>query len=48
MDRPPAAHLGLMYPSHLAWKPKASTRAEKIHLLGFDPFKHWGSVAWWA
>lgn len=47
MARPPAARLGLMYPSHLEWKPKESTRVEKIELLGFDPFENWGSSAWW-
>ncbi|RSO09921.1 hypothetical protein DMH26_00615 [Streptomyces sp. WAC 05379] len=37
MANPPAAHLALPYPPHLAWEPKASTRAQKIELLGFDP-----------
>ncbi|MFD8425908.1 endonuclease domain-containing protein [Streptomyces sp. NPDC059466] len=41
MDNPPAAHLALPYPPHLAWKPKESTRQQKIALLGFDPFAEW-------
>lgn len=41
MNYPPAAHLQLLYPAHMQWKPKASTRDRKIELLGFDPFTDW-------
>ncbi|WP_330457692.1 endonuclease VII domain-containing protein [Streptomyces sp. NBC_00820] len=44
MDSPPAAHLELPYPSYLAWTPKASTRATKVNLLGFDPLAEWRSL----
>jgi hypothetical protein len=41
MTNPPAAHLALPYPPYLAWKPKESTRQQKIALLGFDPLAEW-------
>ncbi|KQW11436.1 endonuclease domain-containing protein [Streptomyces sp. Root369] len=41
MTNPPAAHLALPYPPYLAWKPNASTRQQKIALLGFDPLAEW-------
>ncbi|MFF0092696.1 endonuclease domain-containing protein [Streptomyces canus] len=41
MTNPPAAHLVLRYPPSLAWKPKESTRQQKIALLGFDPLAEW-------
>lgn len=46
MDRPPAAHLGLVYPASAQWKPKASTRAQKLEELGFDPFEVWPPPLW--
>ncbi|MEH0609024.1 endonuclease domain-containing protein [Streptomyces scabiei] len=41
MNNPPAAHLALRYPPHLAYRPAASARAQKIELLGFDPLAEW-------
>ncbi|MEU0030719.1 endonuclease domain-containing protein [Streptomyces sp. NPDC006335] len=41
MTDPPAAHLALRYPPYLWWKPKESTRQQKIALLGFDPLAQW-------
>ncbi|MFF4059229.1 endonuclease domain-containing protein [Streptomyces sp. NPDC001668] len=41
MNNPPAAKLALHYPPHLAYKPTASARAQKVELLGFDPLAEW-------
>ncbi|MDX3165896.1 endonuclease domain-containing protein [Streptomyces scabiei] len=38
-NTPPAAGLGLLYPAGEQWRPKESTRRNKIEMLGFDPFE---------
>lgn len=39
MARPPAAHLRLVYPKYLEWKPTGARREQVIGFLGFDPFE---------
>ncbi|WP_329254569.1 endonuclease domain-containing protein [Streptomyces canus] len=41
MDYPPAEHLLLRYPHHLAYEPSEASRRQKIALLGFDPLAEW-------
>ena len=41
MNNPPAAHLKIPYPPSMAWRPKESTRQQKIELLGFDSLADW-------